>query len=257
MRSSMPESMRYQKEREFHGRAFSQGTRAGLDKFYAVARSSRTVYEQFLESRCPAKRVLEYGCGTGNDSLSLARQGAIVTGIDLSDVAIEQAKHRARREQLADLQFAVMNAEALEYEDDSFDLICGMAILHHLDLRRALSELARTLKPDGAAIFVEPLGHNPILNLYRRLTPQLRTEDEHPLLMRDLELMRVYFGTLETRFFHLHSLVAVPFREWPGFPRVLRALDAADRTVFRWVPFVRRYAWSVVLVLSNPKKARS
>jgi len=51
-----------------------------------------------------------------------------------------------------------MNAEELKFADDYFDIVCGGAILHHLDLNKALSEIARVLKPDGKAIFVEPLG---------------------------------------------------------------------------------------------------
>ena len=60
--------------------------------------------------------------------------------------------------------------------------------------RRGAREIARTLKPGGTALFIEPLGHNPAHQLYRRMTPSMRTADEHPLLQSDLASARRHFG---------------------------------------------------------------
>jgi SAM-dependent methyltransferase len=151
------------------------------------------------------------------------------------------------------VSFRVMDAELLDFEDDTFDLVCGRSILHHLDLTRAYSELGRVLKPSGAAIFVEPLGHNPLINLYRRLTPELRTPDEHPLMIRDLRFAEESFEVVRARFFHLSGLAAVPFRRAAGFRSLLGALDAIDRALFRLVPATRRYAWQVAIELTRPR----
>ena len=184
--------------------------------------------------------------------LLLAQHGAVVTGIDLSPVAIEQAAERAEREGVSGLcEFRLMDAERLEFPESSFDLVCGSGILHHLDLSPALSEVARVLRPGGHAVFVEPLGHNPAINLYRRRTPELRTEDEHPLLMSDLELARAYFGRVEARHFHLLTLLAVPFRRTRAFGAALGVLAAADRALFR-LSIARKHAWTVVITLSRP-----
>jgi hypothetical protein len=86
-----------------------------------------------------------------------------------------------------------------------------------------------------------------LINLYRKLTPELRTEDEHPLLMRDLATIRESFESVETRFFHLMSMAAVPFRRMPGFEALVKGLDGVDRVIFALLPPVRRYAWMVVL----------
>jgi SAM-dependent methyltransferase len=241
---------RYDAEREFHDRAFSEDVRARAGKFYAVIRASRAFYEGFLAERAQGARALEYGCGPGSYAFFLARHGAEVTGIDISETAIQQARAQAEQEDLA-VDFRVMNAERLDFPDDTFDLICGTGVIHHLELTTAYGELARSLKPDGAAAFVEPLGHNPLINLYRRRTPELRTRDEHPLLLGDVDLARSYFRRVEPHFFHLASLLAVPFRRRSGFAPLLGALDAVDRTLFR-VPALRRYAWQVVIVLSDP-----
>jgi ubiquinone/menaquinone biosynthesis C-methylase UbiE len=190
-----------------------------------------------------------------SNAFYMSREGAAsVVGIDISSVAIARAEERAAREETERVQFRVMDAEALDFPDNSFDLICGAAILHHLDLDKTLSELARTLAPNGTAIFLEPLCHNPVINLYRRLTPALRTEDEHPFSMRDLKRMERYFSTVQKRYFHLTSLAAAPFYKMPAFDKLVHFCDNSDKALFRIAPFLRRYAWTVGLIFSNPTK---
>ena len=77
---------------------------------------------------------------------------------------------------LTGVRFQVMNAEVLEFPDASFDLVFGVAILHHLDLDTACAEFLRVLRPSGTAVFLEPLGHNPFINLVRWATPAARTK---------------------------------------------------------------------------------
>ncbi len=146
-----------------------------------------------------------------------------------------------------------MDAEALGFENDSFDVVYGSAIIHHLDGTRAMEEIVRVLRPRGKAIFVEPLGHNPAINLYRWLTPAARTSDEHPLTAHDLKVIRSFFETSSFRFYHLLSVAAVPFRATRVFDPLLRSLDAADQLLFNLVPASRWLAWYVVMVLSGPK----
>lgn len=243
---------RYEREREFHDHIFREGTRGVVDKFYAITGASRRYYESRLWDAGPGTCVLEYGCGQGSHAFELARRGADVTGIDISGEAIAQAEERAAREGVT-ATFRRMNAEALEFPDANFDLICGTAILHHLDLDAGYRELARTLRPDGLAIFLEPLGHNPLINLYRSRTPHLRTPDEHPLLVDDLYRARAHFAAVRTRYFHLVGLAAVPLRKLPGFASVLRALDTFDAVLFRAVPPLRKHAWYASLELAKPK----
>ena len=243
---------RKNRERLFHNKAFSEGTRDRLEKYYTVVEASRGYYMDRLRAIAPGNLVLEYGCGPGSMAFLLGHLGATVIGIDISEVAVRQAAERAHHEGLESVSFRVMDAEALQFESNTFDLICGTGILHHLDLRRSYAEIARTLKPNGVAVFTEPLGHNPFINLYRKLTPSMRTVDEHPLHMADLRLAGQYFGKVEKRYFHLNSLLAVPFRRVPGFRGILSTLDAADRALFTLVPPLRPLAWQVVLVLSEP-----
>jgi len=247
---------RQEREREFHDRAFGEGTRRSADRFYSIERQSKEFYLDQLSRRCQDEEVLEYGCGPGSAAFFLAEHGARVTGIDISPVAIETATEESVARGLDDrLRFEVMDAEQLRFDNDSFGLVCGTGILHHLDLDRAYPEIARVLRPGGHAIFVEPLGHNPAINLYRRRTPSLRTEDEHPLLVADLERASRHFGHVDPRFFHLFTLLAVPMRNRSRFDDIVALLGRFDDALFRLVPPSRRHAWLVALILGEPRDA--
>lgn len=244
---------RKQREKSFHDAAFATGARrARAGKFYSIASASRAAYRDALLARRAGGRALEYGCGQGSQSLFLAASGTRVVGIDLSTVGLAQAR-AAAEEARARAAYSVMDAERLAFPDETFDTVCGSSILHHLDLERAYPEIARVLKPGGAAVFLEPLGHNPAINLYRRVTPELRTTDEHPLRDADLRSARAYFDDVRVRFFHLVALAAVPLRYAPGFHLLLRALDGIDRALFAAFPPSRRWAWRAVIEMSNPK----
>src|SRR5688500_11574191 len=87
------------------------------------------------------------------------------------------------------------------------------------------------------------------------MTPALRTEDEHPLLMRDLVLADRYFDERHNHFFTLHSLLAAPFRDTSIFHGLITAFEAADRLVFRALLPARRLAWQAVIELARPRRA--
>jgi ubiquinone/menaquinone biosynthesis C-methylase UbiE len=79
--------------------------------------------------------------------------------INISARAIQQGKQKARGAGIRP-QFFLMDAHNLEFPDNSFDLVFGNAILHHLDLDQALDEIERVLRPAGKMVFCEPLGVN-------------------------------------------------------------------------------------------------
>ena len=241
-----------QREAEFFDDVYREDGRAAVRKYYSVATTVQARYRGLIGENCAGLETLEYGCGPGRYGLELARQGAEVTGIDVSETGIELANQRARELGLDNARFLTMDAEALELETNSFDLVFGTGILHHLDLDRALGEIGRVLRPEGRAIFIEPLGHNPAINLYRRLRPDLRTPDERPLRARDLREMARYFDHLEREYYCLTSLLAVPLRRRGSFRAVKTALEAFDRALFR-LPLTGLLAWQILLVLTRPR----
>ncbi len=226
-------------------------------KYYAIEGQSLDLVKRWLVERCQGTVVLDYCCGNGDDSLFVAKSGARrVVGIDLSAVSIENCRIRARSEGLEDrVEFRVMDAEALDFPDNSFDMAMEYGVLHHLELETAMCELARVLKPEGAMICTETLTHNPFIRMYRSRTPHLRTawETEHIIGRRSFEIIGRHFGRIEMRFFHLATLAAVPLRSTWLFPIVLPALRAVDRVLLA-LPGLRWQAWQVVFRLSEPKK---
>ncbi len=239
-------------ERRFHDQRYEVETRLRQSKYYSIIRASAADFHGAVREAIAGADALEYGCGAEPRALRVGQSAASITGIDLSKVAVDKAR-RAAAEVLPGARFIVMDAEALGFENDSFDVVYGSAIIHHLDGTRAMEEIVRVLRPRGKAIFVEPLGHNPAINLYRWLTPAARTSDEHPLTAHDLKVIRSFFETSSFRFYHLLSVAAVPFRATRVFDPLLRSLDAADQLLFNLVPASRWLAWYVVMVLSGPK----
>jgi SAM-dependent methyltransferase len=139
----------------------------------------------------PDAVVLEIGCGLGESAVRLAKQGPSVHGIDISQPYVDEANAAALAAGVADrCDFRVMDCHRLEYPEASFDLVFGKAILHHLDLHVVLKEIQRVLKPGGCAVFVEPLAANPLLWVFRLMTPKARTVDERPLSVSDLARFR-------------------------------------------------------------------
>ena len=97
-------------------------------------------------------RVLEVGCGLGTDGAQFAKAGADYTGVDLTEAAVGLAR---KRFDLSNLRgtFLKADAENLEFEDDSFDLVYSHGVLHHTpDTVGAVREIHRVLKPGGRAI---------------------------------------------------------------------------------------------------------
>lgn len=241
---------RKQREREFHDDRFATGSRSRLDAVYArdIAKDR---YREVVLAAAPDRRVLEYGCGTGSLAFDLASVASEVIAIDISPVAVEMAQATAA-DAAIDATFAVMDAESLDLPDGSIDLICGSGILHHLDLDAATSELLRIMAPGAEAVFIEPLGHNPLINLVRWATPSARTDDEHPLLDSDVRELERRFGDVELEAYHLLGLIGM----LPFVPRVVRSwLRRADCSIFRRWPGMRRFAWMVIVRFSLPSAA--
>lgn len=107
-------------------------------------------------------RMLEIGAGTGYFTLNLLRQGLVdeATAIDISRGMLDALDATAARLGLAVTTVAA-DAEALPFPDESFDLVLGHAVLHHIpDLPTALAEFARVLGPGGTLAFMgEPSRH--------------------------------------------------------------------------------------------------
>lgn len=229
---------------------------AAQDKYYSITGRAFNHFHDLTYARCAGRQVLDYCCGTGLEAIRMARAGAKMTGIDISPVAIDIARDTARDEGLSDehITFLAMAAERTAFQNDSFDIVYGQGALHHLHLAAAAREVARVLRPDGRAVFSEPLAYNPVCNAYRGLTSGARTEGEHRLSRADYNLLSQYFGRVSYQFTSLTAFAAVPFRRAPFFPHLLHALDTLDGLLFR-IPGVKWLAWRCIVTLGEPMKS--
>lgn len=243
-----------QRERDFHNDRYASESenRSVASKYYRLKWEFDEQYLKWIKERAQGKKVLEIGCGPNINTPHWVDSAAECHGIDLSEVAIEQAWKRlgSRPE---NVHLAVMNAESMDFEDNAFDVVCGKGIIHHLNTEAAYKEVARVLKPGGRAIFIEPMGHNPFINLYRRLTPNMRTEDEHPLLISEVQMADRYFGDVKTEYQHITSILSAFIPVKGLHTAVFHLFNSIDKIITKVLPFTKKYSWMVLIKLQEPR----
>ncbi len=245
---------RVQREKEFHNQRFSNEVRQATVKYYKIAKKSNAQFRDSIFNNCLNKQVLEIGCSKGSFTREIAGFGAMkVYGVDISEVAISEAKKKAESLGLENVEYFVKDGASLDFPEKCFDIVCGGAILHHLDFEKALIGISKILKTNGSAVFLEPLGHNPFINLYRKLTPKFRSEDESPLTQKEMKLFGKYFGKVEIKYYYLLTLLTVPFYKWKIFYTLVNIADSLDKVIFK-MRFMKKFAWQVVIVLKEPKQ---
>jgi len=218
------------------------------------------------------QRVLDLGCGFGAASVFFALRGAWVVGVDISQMMLCRARSVADRCRIGGrFQPCRAAAEFLPLRSDSFDLVYGYGILHHADLRLALQEVRRVLRPGGRAVLVEPLGVNPVVNIYRLLSRDVRTSGERPLMPRDLRTIASVFPRFQHREVQLLSLLIHvwmaltgrfrlktdrPWKmildQWRRYAPVFALLQRLDSWLLRMVPPLGLLSWATVLVMDRP-----
>jgi len=226
---------------------------------YERRRLFETALEKLLAQPVAGLRALDYGCGAGDWGLVLAGEGAEVTFLDLSPVAIELALRRAGASGVAHRVRGVPRdaGELACFADAEFDLIFASAALHHtLKYPDALEELVRVLKPGGRLILAETYGNNPLLNAARRLGWRLHRQpaeagEEILFSDRELGLLRRHFRDVELTPLNLLAMAKRLFRgrfASPWVRRLLAALEVADRLLLRAFPLLHRHCGEVVVV---------
>jgi SAM-dependent methyltransferase len=199
------------------------------------------------------RRIVDFGCGSGANSVLLANRGAHVWGIDISEDLLRLARRRLEVSGRAGgATFIAGSAHDMPFPDNSIDVVFGIAILHHLDLDLVSREVRRVLKPGGRAIFQEPVRNSAVVRFVRSLIPY-RAPDispyERPLTDGELRRFAAGFTTCSVRAFALpHVQVG---QKLPVVKKYWRTLYDMDRRLLHRAPWLVRYASIRVISLTK------
>jgi len=224
-------------------------------------------YRFYILGDLAGKTVLEIGCGDGANAILLAKLGAQVLGVDVSQASIELAEKRAALNGVRDsVRFVCSPLELVNLPPNHFDAIVGVAILHHIiaSLDLVLRRLAASAKPSGTFMFAEPINFNPTLRRIRLSLPvhTEATPDERPLEKSDIDVIRHAIPDLLIRPFALFGrldrfvLSDSNYERSSGPRRLISNVLAATDWMLLSLPGVRDLGGTAVLY-GHPDKEKA
>lgn len=228
-------------EQNFHNNLYQHDTRKELLKYYKYIKHGSDKFYQLISEKCLNKDMLELGCGIKPLAPKFAQKANKITAIDISDIAIKNVGNANRQK---NIRYLVMNANKLDFSNNEFDIIFGCGILHHLRIKSVLSNIKRIIKPDGKIFFLEPMGMNPAINLFRKFTPQYRTKSEHPLTVKDLEIIKSKFNETKYHYYYFLTLLPIVFG---NNQKLINVFYKIDSLLFKIFPPLRLLSWVVVV----------
>ncbi len=205
------------------------------------ARANRRA-EYFVQTAhiTSSDRGLEIGCGTGLFTRKVQEATrADITATDLSEDLLEEA-----RAKFPAGNFVVADAMHLEFPDNSFDVVYGSSILHHLEMHKALDEIFRVMKPKGRMVFAEPNMLNPQILIQKNI-PFIKawlgdSPDETAIVRWKFETMMKFSGFREIRIFPYDFL-------HPITPKALIGVVHSVGAFIEKIPLLKEIAGSVII----------
>lgn len=261
------EKKRLNKEKLFHNQWASKFEFDKLlvrESFEACTAPENRIIMEWLGD-ITGKKILDMGCGAGESSIYFCIKGADVTAIDISDGMINILKDNAIKYNVK-IKTKVCTSHNTGFNNNSFDIVYAANLLHHVDLENTLREINRILKPGGILVSWDPLAHNPIINIYRRIAKEVRTEDEHPLKIEDLKIFRKIFEEVQyktswfftliifIKFYLIEKVDPNKERYWKKIiyehkrlEKMYIKLEKVDYYFLKSFPFLRRYCWNIII----------
>ena len=235
------------REKKFHNKLQSKSKGRFENIFYKALYSMYEDFNAYTSQKSKNKIVLDYGCGIGSVTQKIATlKPSKLFGIDISEVSISKAIENAKNLNLQ-INYSVDNCEETKFKAETFDLVFGSGILHHLDLEKSVVEINRILKKEWEMVFLEPLGANPLINFYRKLTPKSRSEDEHPFLKKDFNFINSLFKQVTVKYYGFFTLIFFLFYKNPQKSSVFKIISKLDYYFFK-IKYFKSLAWSVMIV---------
>lgn len=208
------------------------------------------------EGELKGMKVLDCGAGFGELAVWLALRGAQVTAIDVSPKCLEVVAKRAMHHGVSqNVTTRLLPVEQIDYADDSFDLVVGVFILHHVMLDRCMPQIRRVLRPGGKALFLETSATSKLLMFFRTHVVgrfgvvKYQDEIEYPLTERDIEyISSVFDGRCTVHyvpFTFLRMIDSHIFRHKIRFVSWL--LSTGDRLIYKYLPFMRKSSYFKII----------
>ena len=236
--------------------------------------------QKYLAHRvCPGAEVLSVGCGPGVILRSVVNLDSSIraTGIDISRERLQQARERNRDN--SHVQFVRGDAQAMEFQSNSFDLVyCRMLLQYLKEKEKAVSEIARVCKPGGTVLLQDLDGqllwHYPedpsVQRTLEKVVAALATTGFDPFVGRKLFSMARNAGLtnidVQAECYHLIVGEADPhiLKQWelkleiagPQMSRVLGSESEARKQSQAFLDFLRRpdtLTYSTVFTVTGEK----
>jgi SAM-dependent methyltransferase len=179
--------------------------------FQRLAEATAEIHDELVRSLCPraGEPWLDVATGTGAVALRAARAGADVTGVDLAPSMIATARQLAAAARLA-VRFEVGDAEALSYQEASFDVVSSaQGVMFVLDHEAVADELARVCRPGGRlglTALIPNRANEEFFDLWQRFLPAAAVHVPGPLDWgRESYVKRLLGSAFELEFSHCNA----------------------------------------------------
>lgn len=239
-----------------------------VKKYFSAAASFDYRLGMELLGDLRGKKILDLGCGLGEASVYFALQKTKVVALDISPGMLACVKKLAKKYRVSNrIELIEAPTEKIPLKNESVDLIFGGNVLHHVDINKTSREIKRVLKKEGKAVFIEPLGYNPIIQIYRHLASDVRTKMERPFTFRDVHLLgRGFRSVCHIEKQLLTTLIFIWFflgerlnprkvRYWKRiideserYEKAFRILVKLDSIILK-IPLLNRMCWNTVIEL--------
>ncbi|PKL50528.1 MAG: hypothetical protein CVV39_01330 [Planctomycetes bacterium HGW-Planctomycetes-1] len=192
------------------------------------------------------KVLLDYACGNGVWAIYFALTGTEkVIGFDIAESGIRRGNERVQSHGLADkVKLLTMDASKLEFPDNTFDMVIGTAVLHHvIKYPGVFEELYRVMKPGAKAYFLEGLADFPLWKLWWKIKGEVPSGDV-PIFSKVIRGKAHMFSKIEiTGDTFLFSAKTFLWKKNCGLLRkfILKILKRSDDFLFKICPFLRRW----------------
>lgn len=140
------------------------------------------------------KKILEIGCGDGENVVLYALLGAQIDALDISPHLLEIARKKTFINHVEKrITFYQTNLELFDFPKKNYDFIISYGVLHHTQFKKYFDKMIDTLKPTGQLILIEPIDLSPtfnkLLNLLFRSKSRQTSPGEKPLGKRDIDFI--------------------------------------------------------------------